>query len=364
MKILYIVPDITDSGGIARVISLKANYLVTHFKYDVCILSVNDCGNNRFYDFDQAIRWYNICKMNNTLLFLKKYIHFIKQTISIEKPDVIIVCDAVLWAFIPWFLKTKIPIIFETHFSVTFQKERNNSFKDKIRTKLVRFFKQNMINKFYCSVFETIEGSLEWNLKQCKVIPNPLSFDVDIIAALVNKRVMAVCMNPYVKGLDRLLLIWAKVIENHSDWMLDIYGKWDSDLKCSKMANDLNISNNVNFNMFTRTIQDKYYQSSLFLMTSRSEAFGMVLIEAMASGLPCLAYDCPIGPRAIINEGENGFLIEDGNVDSFVQKLELLIDNENLRRRMGENAITSIKKYNIDSIMQQWKMLFESLVKQ
>ena len=138
----------------------------------------------------------------------------------------------------------------------------------------------------------------------------------------------------------------------------------ENSLKFKKLCKDLNISNNVNFNMFTRTIQDKYFQSSLFLMTSRSEAFGMVLIEAMASGLPCLAYDCPIGPRAIINEGENGFLIEDGNVDSFVQKLELLIDNENLRIKMGKNAITSIKKYNIDSIMQQWKMLFESLVKQ
>jgi glycosyltransferase involved in cell wall biosynthesis len=364
MKVLYIVPDITDSGGIARIIALKTNYLVTHFKYDVCILSVNNCQTKSFYDFDQAIRWYNICKINNPFLFLKIYIHFLKKTISLEKPDVIIVCDAVLWVFIPWFLKTKIPLIFETHFSVKYQKENNDSFYNKIRTKIVLFFKQNTINKFYGSVFETIAGSLEWNLKQSKVIPNPLSFNVNNTAILVNKRVMAVCMNPYVKGLDRLLLIWAKVIENHSDWVLDIYGQWDTDLKYSKMVNDLNISNNVNFCMPTATIQDKYNQSSLFLMTSRSEAFGMVLIEAMACGLPCVAYDCPIGPRAIIEENVNGFLIEDGNAKSFVQKVKLLIEDENLRIQMGRCAQESVKKYEINSIMKQWESLFESLVKQ
>jgi glycosyltransferase involved in cell wall biosynthesis len=88
----------------------------------------------------------------------------------------------------------------------------------------------------------------------------------------------------------------------------------------------------------------------------------MVLIEAMASGLPCVAYDCPIGPRAIINDGVNGFLIEDGNVDSFVQKLDLLIEDENLRIKMGKNAQESVKKYDLDSIMQQWKSLFETLL--
>ena len=97
-------------------------------------------------------------------------------------------------------------------------------------------------------------------------------------------------------------------------------------------------------------------------MTSRSEGFPMVLLEAMASGLPCVAYDCPTGPRVVIEKGENGFLIEDGNVDSFVQKLELLIEDENLRIKMGINAQESVKKYDLESIMQQWKSLFESLV--
>ena len=97
-------------------------------------------------------------------------------------------------------------------------------------------------------------------------------------------------------------------------------------------------------------------------MTSRTEGFGMVLVEAMALGLPCIAYDCPCGPREIIQNNENGLLVENGNIDLFVQKMELLIEDENLRLQMGKNAQESIGKYDIDSIMQQWKSLFESLV--
>ncbi|MNG34728.1 UDP-D-galactose:(glucosyl)lipopolysaccharide-1,6-D-galactosyltransferase [compost metagenome] len=81
----------------------------------------------------------------------------------------------------------------------------------------------------------------------------------------------------------------------------------------------------------------------------------------MTSGVPCIAYDCPSGPGAIIEEGINGFLIEDENVDSFVQKLELLIEDDDLRILMGVNAQKSVKKYEIDTIMKSWDGLFRHL---
>lgn len=362
MKILYIAPDITDSGGISRVISLKANYFVTNLNYEISILSVNDCRSIRFYDFNPSIKWHNIEKTKNIFLFLRSYIRLIKKTIFREKPDVIIVCDAVLWLFIPWFVKTDIPLVFETHFSVFYEKVKNRNLYSKFRSKLVHFLKRKTINKFTRFVFVTNEGSKEWGAKKSVVIPNPLSFSVKNKAPLVNKRAMAVCMNPYVKGLDRLFVIWDMIIQKHPDWTLDIYGQWDTDFEYQNIAVDLKISNNVNFLPPTADIQSSYDQSSIFLMTSRTEAFGMALVEAMASGLSCIAYDCPSGPRAIIENEVNGFLIEDGNLNAFVQKLELLIEDENLRFQMGKVAQKSMKKYQIDSIMQQWKTLFESLI--
>jgi len=363
MKILYIAPDITDSGGISRVVSLKTNYLVTHMDYEISILSVNDCLSKRFYDFNPNIKWYNIKETENKFLFLRNYIRFIKNTISQEKPDIIVVCDAVLWVFIPWLVKTEIPIIFETHFSVFFEKSKAKSIYSKLRSKLVRFFKQKTIAKFTCLITLTKEESLGRQAKNSMVIPNPLSFKVNSKAALVNKKAMAVCMNPYVKGLDRLLLVWSRIIQNYPDWTLDIYGQWIDNAVFIKIAEDLKISTHINFLPPTTDIQNSYNQSSLFLMTSRTEAFGMVLIEAMASGVPCVAYDCPSGPQAIIEDGENGFLIEEGNADSFIQKLELLIQDENLRIQMGANAQQSSKKYDIDGIMKKWETLFLNLKK-
>lgn len=361
MKILYIAPDITDSGGISRVLSLKTNYLVKELNYDVSILSVNDCISNRFYDFEPAIKWYNCKESKNTILFLKNYINLIQKTISAEKPDIIVISDAVLWVFIPWFVKTEIPIIFETHFSVFFEKSKNKSLYSKFRAKLVRFLKQKTVEKFSYIVYLTNEERFGRQPKKSIVIPNPLPFTVNNKAALVNKKAMAVCMNPYVKGLDRLLLIWNKIIKNYPDWKLDVYGNWNQNGVFQKMANDMNIVTQVNFLPPTTDIQNSYNQSSLFLMTSRTEAFGMVLIEAMTSGVPCIAYDCPTGPRTIIDDGVNGFLIEDGNLDSFVQKTELLIEDENLRIKMGTKAKNSVSKYDLDSVMMQWKSFFEEV---
>jgi glycosyltransferase involved in cell wall biosynthesis len=361
MKILYIAPDITDSGGISRVVSLKTNYFVANLNYKVVILSVNE-GSNRFYNFNSDIKWYNIKKAKNNFLFLRDYIHLIKKTIFNEKPDVIVVCDAAFWLFIPWFIKTEIPIVFETHFSISFEKVKNKSFYTKFRSRLVHFFKQKTIKKFTCFVSITDEESKEWNTKNSLVIPNPVSFEVLEKANLANKKAMAVCMNPYIKGLDRLLLVWSRIIEKHADWILDIYGQWDANSECQKMATTLKITSNVNFILPTKNIQNVYNQASVFLMTSRSEAFPMVLLEAMASGVPCLAYDCPSGPRAIIKQGINGFLIEDGNLNSFVEKLKLMIEDENLRLQMGENASKSVTVYDLELIMKKWQNLFESLL--
>ena len=363
MKILYITPDITDSGGISRVVSLKANYLVSCMDYEISMLSVNDCSSKRFYDFNPKIKWYNIEETENKSLFLRKYIRFIKNTISQEKPDIIVVCDAVLWLFIPWFVKTKIPMVFETHFSIHYKKSKNESIYSKLRYSLVRFFKQKSIDKFTCFVTITNEENKERKSKNGIVIPNPLPFNAKSKAALINKKAMAVCMNPYVKGLDRLLVIWSKITENHPDWTLDIYGNWVENCEYIEIADNLKVSKNINFLPPTTDIQNSYNQSSIFLMTSRTEAFGMVLIEAMASGVPCIAYDCPSGPRAIIKNGENGFLIEEEIQDSYIQKLELLIEDENLRIQMGAKAQQIVKKYQIEEVMKKWENLFLSLIK-
>ena len=144
---------------------------------------------------------------------------------------------------------------------------------------------------------------------------------------------------------------------------MEIYGTKSENCHLEQLALNLKITDAVRFYNPIKNIEEKYAEASILLMTSRTEGFGMVLLEAMVSGLPCVAYDCPVGPRSIIKNEENGFLIEDDNVDYFVQKLSLLMEDENLRKKLGTKAREIATDYDLDTIMKQWKNVFESLIK-
>lgn len=351
----------TDYGGIARVVSLKANYFVSVFNYEVDIIAPNAKNAPFFYDFNSKIKWHNCVDFQKSIFFLWKYIAFIKRIIAERNPDVIVICDAPQWMIIPWFLKKNTPIALETHFSTSFKLVRRKDWLSLLRFKLVYFLKKKTLKKFIAIIYETYSGSKEWNAENSVIIPNPLSFVSENVAELKNKKAIAVCRHSYEKGLDRLLLIWKEAINKYPDWELDVYGEWEDTMLYQKMAVDMQISENVNFIAVTKDIKSCFEQSSVFLMTSRSEAFGMVLIEAMTCGLPSVVYDCPCGPREIITNNEDGFLIEDGNIDLFVKKLFLLLGNQELRIEFGQKAKLNAEKYSSEAVMKSWKNLMEGL---
>jgi len=109
-------------------------------------------------------------------------------------------------------------------------------------------------------------------------------------------------------------------------------------------------------------IFDKYIESSILVLTSRCETFGLVLPEAMSCGLPVVSFS-GYGPSEIITDGKDGFLIPNYDTDKFAEKLSLLMDDEDLRSEMGNAAIESSQKYDAEHIIPQWMKLFESLKK-
>ena len=362
MKILYIVPKINTEGGVARVLSAKANYLIENFGYEIHILTQNEGNNPLFFSFNAKIVLHDMILGGNIISFFLQYIKELKTALNVIKPDIVLICDNGLKAYcIPFILKTDIPIIFECHGSKYIEEKEQTKYFS--ATKIIGLFKAFSANHFTKFVGLSSDSLNEWKVKNGVVIPNPLWFKTARFADLKSKKVIAVGRHGYEKGLDRLLQIWQKVIDKHPDWRLEIYGNSNENQELKKLSNSLKINNSVTFFEPVKNINDKYLESSILVMTSRTEGFGMVLIEAMAMGLPCVAFDCPCGPRAIIQNNANGFLVGNGDIDSFVQKMDLLIEDENLRLQMGKNAQVSVKKYNVDGIMQQWKSLFEDLAK-
>lgn len=363
MKLLYIVPKLNNEGGVARVLSLKLNYLIQNFGYEIHVLTQNNGNSPLFYNFHEKIIFHDMMLEGSIFNFFYSFQKSVNNMIKNIQPAVIVVCDNGLKAFaIPFLLATDISTIFECHGSKYVEESGSKlDFISRTKNQIKYQFKNFGASKFSKFVSESEQGLSEWNLKNGLVIVNPNWIQTEQLADLKAKRVLAFARNSYEKGLERLLVIWQKVSEQHPDWVLDIYGANVLDL--APLVVELGIAKQVNLNEAVKDVSACYLQSSIFAMASRSEGFGMVLLEAMSFGLPCIAYDCPIGPRTIIQNEENGFLIEDGNVSSFVQKMNLLIEDQNLRIQMSEMAKESIDRYQINPIMAQWKSLFESLTK-
>ncbi|CAM2834528.1 Glycosyltransferase involved in cell wall bisynthesis [Flavobacterium succinicans] len=364
MKLLYLIPSVNNAGGVAKILSLKTHYFIEKWGYEIHVVTQNEGHKNPFFDFHPTIVWHDIERKGQSMKAVFQYKKQLKELALSLQPDSIIVADNGLKAYlVPFLLNKKIPIVFECHGS-KYQKEApfSISFLNKMKYNYTLWFKEWAAKQFDAFVVLNAESAKEWPASNCTIITNPLVIRTSEKKQISSKRVVAIARNAYEKGLDRLLVIWQQVAKLQPEWELCIYGVLNPETQLLPLAQALGVESSVTFYPPVVAVETVYLDSAVFVMTSRYEGLGLVLLEAMASGLPCVAYDCPVGPRSIITDGVNGFLVEDGNVDAFVERLVLLFQDEKMRKTMGENAQKSIANYELNTIMHQWKALFDSLI--
>lgn len=363
MKLLYITNGITGAGGLERVLAVKASVLAERFGYEVHILSLNEEGKEPFFEFSPRIIRHSIAVGGHPLQYIKAYNNGIRQKVTDIKPDVISVCDDGLKGFfIPKIVDTTIPVVYERHVSqMTERGEGQNRISG-----MVSGFKFRVMNHLAKSfdrfVVLTAGNTKEWHLNNMAVIPNPLPFYPEQVSTLQNKKVIAVGKQSYQKAYDLLLASWAKLPTELKDWELHIYGKKNESLQLSTLAEQLGIAAQVFFHAPVKDIEAKFLESSVFVLSSRFEGFGMVIIEAMACGLPVVSFDCPHGPSDIITHDTDGFLAENGNAEDLAAHLAALMNDNALRRRFGNHGRETAKLYLPETVVKQWDELFKSLV--
>lgn len=352
MKLLYITNGITGIGGLERVLSIKASYLAEQLRYDVHIITLNEKTDKPFYTFSPKIKFHNVKTRGNGLCYLYSYITGINRIVNNILPDIISVCDDGLKGlYVPvWIKKQNASIIYERHASL------------KLNQSVIQSFLIKLGGLLYDRVIVLTKYNLtEWIGHNLKVIPNPLSFIPKEKSKLDQKKIICVGSLSHNKGYDLLIEAWSKIAMEFPDWEINVYGKGEIRLY-EEMIQEKGI-NNICFCGPTNNVMEKMMNASLLVLPSRSEGFGMVLIEAMACGLPCVAFDCPCGPRDIIQNGENGLLVPAENVELLAESIKQLITDKEMLYAMGANACKSIGQFSVENVCQVWNKLFHELKK-
>jgi len=204
-------------------------------------------------------------------------------------------------------------------------------------------------------------GRLKDTKCKCVYIPNIIDKLPKYLSRLNKKRLVSVGRLSPEKGPMDLLRIYNRINEIHPDWKLDIIGDGPERTKMEEYILENNLSKNVTLHGFRNKdyIDDILHNSSIYLMTSFTESFGIVLIEAMSHGVPCVAFDSAEGARELIDHGENGFLVKDRDFSKYINRVFKLIDDKTLRETIGKNAYEEAKLYTGEVVIKLWIDLLE-----
>lgn len=194
-----------------------------------------------------------------------------------------------------------------------------------------------------------------------RVIPNAIPDEFPDAASLVSKQVVAVGRLERMKGIDLLIRAFAECGGEFPDWRLRIVGTGRRHGDLEKLARDLQVDTQVVFVGRSRDVAAELQRASLFVLSSRFEPFGIVLIEAMSVGLAIASFDARNGPRDILRDGENALVAPTGDVGALADAMKQLMRDEELRRRLGTQAREDAKQYRLSSVTDQWASLFDEL---
>jgi glycosyltransferase involved in cell wall biosynthesis len=191
-------------------------------------------------------------------------------------------------------------------------------------------------------------------------LPNPLTFYPRSSSSLENKIVLNVGRLTDDKQHDLLIKIWSLSKGNDLGWKLKIIGQGENYQKLITLIQELKLVGSVEILPNTKKIEDEFKLASIFALTSRNEGFGLVLTEAMACGVPCIAFNCPSGPKDIISNAQSGYLIDEGNNVSFVEHLNMLMEDEVLRHSLGNQAKLDVMQFEGTKIGRSFNILIDT----
>ncbi len=357
MNICFCV-DSMGSGGAERVVANLSSFFIESHE-DVSIIMTSVKEKKSFYALNEKVKLFCICEGSNKKINPIKRIKLLKKTIKHINPDVVISFLPHVNVYTAFALKgLKIPHVVS---------ERNNPYIDP-QNKLLRFLKESVFKRADGCVFQAKDAQKYYagNIKgKSAVIYNPINLQwvPKDFSFEREKKVVSVGRLTAQKNFCMLIKAFKEFSNSHKEYVLEIYGDGQEKQNLIRYAKDLGIENKVLFMGNCKTWHEQAYKASMFVLSSNYEGMPNALLEAMAIGIPSISTDCPIGgPKEIIIDGKNGFLVPVGDYKALAEKMELIAKDEKLSKVFTKESNKIIEKISCESIGKQWVNFLRELV--
>lgn len=360
-KIAFIITGIYHISGVSSATSIIANELAKKGDYEISIITLTDRSNTQFVDLNENIKIIKIFdKPVNLKLNVLKILRKLRGIISKNEFDVVI--SSVLFfpmlylsykrcnniKLIAWEHATIEPQIKRLSIKYLIRKlaaEKSDALvvitKEAKNVYLQRYKKARKIVQIYNSIEKLNTASYNYNSNSKKIISAGALLDI--------------------KGFDIAIKVAKLALENHPDWQWHIYGEGKEKNILEELIVGYGLQNQVKLMGYSNKLSDLYKEYSFYVLTSRSESFGMVILEAQKNNLPVISFDCPYGPRELIVDGINGFLIAPFNEINMVNKIKEMISNQEVREKMSSNARQLSGGMNKEAVVERWESLLSKL---
>lgn len=370
IKLCLVINSLT-SGGAERVASTIANYWAEN-NYQITILTFDDGSEPPFYDLVSKIQHIpmGIAKESSNLfdaLFnTSKRLWRLRKIISNLAPDVIIsFLNTVNILTLIATKGLKIPVVISEHI---------DPYREQMNNQTWYILRQWTYSWASCLVTPS-NGVMNyfglWNLKMTAIIPNPVTIIREKEANQLtgekdnssdNFSIIAVGRLEQQKRFDLLINSFAQLKDLYPNWQLNIFGEGQLRSELEFLCEKLNLCDRVFLPGRVKNIHNKMRQSDLFVLSSSYEGFGMVIVEAMACGLPVISTDCPSGPSEIITNNVDGILVPNENAKKLVKAMDYLMSNPLERKKLGENALKITERFGLEKVMAMWRNLLNNLL--
>lgn len=359
-RIAYVCNGLYNSAGMERVLTTRANALCEEF--DITFITYNQSQRPDHFPLDSRIHRHDIIAQNDL-----EYKSILERWLIQEQYDITVSTGGTEFFFLHS-IKDGSKKVFEFHFSFDISKVWLSGIKNKYKRWL--FIKGQTLKRIYhAKKYDLIVVLCKTDYKKwsrfCNnvtYIYNPLTIDTNQASNCSSNKVISVGRLHKQKGFDYLIYAWRRVYASYPNWTLEIYGDGELRKSLQTQIDQSGLKDVVFLKGKTDDIVNKYLDSSLFVLSSRDEAFGLVITEAEACGLPIITFDCPSAPAELVEHGKNGYVVPLGDVKSLSEKICKLIENENLRKEMGKQSKKLSERFHIDVIKEQWNRLYQQIV--